>query len=360
MRTVEYELMRPPEIAQARARLPLAFIPIGPLEWHGPHLPMGMDGLHAHPVATDRPTTCGGCSGPRRRNRTRRGCASSSRWPFYRRSRPSPIPATPRRLRPRSSSPPGPTSLTSAPCRRKARRCGIGNLGSSTARHSTEDPRQISRSGPTPTPVRRPQILVERCWTLRSRVSPPSSRSRRRPWAWPQDAHEEWMISREEVLHQRISAYGVRIRPETVTAWSFLLPTVLLLLVNVWSGLPFFGINFLAGLVTIPQELYEAATVDGAGSLVRFRRVTLPLLRPVLATVLLFSVVMTSSDFATIFVLTKGGPQNTTQILATLAYKLGLATGDLGNAAAISLYLFPVLAVSTYVQVRLMRRVWQW
>src|SRR5438093_381263 len=131
-------------------------------------------------------------------------------------------------------------------------------------------------------------------------------------------------------------------------------------LVNVWSGLPFFGINFLAGLVTIPQELYEAATVDGAGSLVRFRRVTLPLLRPVLATVLLFSVVMTSSDFATIFVLTKGGPQNTTQILSTLAYKLGLATGDLGNAAAISLYLFPVLAVSTYVQVRLMRRVWQW
>jgi len=130
--------------------------------------------------------------------------------------------------------------------------------------------------------------------------------------------------------------------------------------VNVWSGLPFFGINFLAGLVTIPQELYEAATVDGAGSLVRFRRVTLPLLRPVLATVLLFSVVMTSSDFATIFVLTKGGPQNTTQILSTLAYKLGLATGDLGNAAAISLYLFPVLAVSTYVQVRLMRRVWQW
>ena len=61
-----------------------------------------------------------------------------------------------------------------------------------------------------------------------------------------------------------------------------------------------------------------------------------------------------------IFVLTKGGPQNTTQILSTLAYKLGLATGDLGNAAAISLYLFPVLAVSTYVQVRLMRRVWQW
>lgn len=131
-------------------------------------------------------------------------------------------------------------------------------------------------------------------------------------------------------------------------------------LVNVWSGLPFFAINFLAGLVTIPRELYEAATVDGAGSLVRFRSITLPLLRPVLATVLLFSVVMTSSDFATVFVLTHGGPMNSTQILATLAFKLGLATGDLGQAAAISLYLFPVLALATVVQVRLMRRTWQW
>ena len=131
-------------------------------------------------------------------------------------------------------------------------------------------------------------------------------------------------------------------------------------LVNVWSGLPFFAINFLAGLVTIPRELYEPATVDGAGSAARFWRITLPLLRPVLATVLLFSVVMTSSDFATVFVLTRGGPVNTTQILATLAFKFGLATGDLGNAAAISLYLFPVLALATYVQVRLMRRTWQW
>src|SRR3989442_15372838 len=73
-------------------------------------------------------------------------------------------------------------------------------------------------------------------------------------------------------------------------------------LVNVWSGLPFFGINFLAGLGTIPQELYEAGTVDGAGPIVRFRHITLPLLRPVLATVLLFSVVLYSSVFATVFV----------------------------------------------------------
>jgi multiple sugar transport system permease protein len=131
-------------------------------------------------------------------------------------------------------------------------------------------------------------------------------------------------------------------------------------LVNVWSGLPFFGITFLAGLTTIPQELYEAATVDGIGAVGRLWRITLPLLRPVVATVVLFSVVMTSSDFTTVFVLTHGGPMNTTQLLATLAFKLGLATGDLGDGAAISLYLFPILLAATIVQARLMRRVWQW
>jgi multiple sugar transport system permease protein len=133
-----------------------------------------------------------------------------------------------------------------------------------------------------------------------------------------------------------------------------------IVLVNVWSGLPFFGITFLAGLMTIPHELYEAATVDGVGAAGRLWRITLPLLRPVIATVVLFSVVMTSSDFATVFVLTRGGPLNATQLLATLAFRLGLATGDLGNGAAISLYLFPILLVATVWQARLMRRAWQW
>jgi multiple sugar transport system permease protein len=100
--------------------------------------------------------------------------------------------------------------------------------------------------------------------------------------------------------------------------------------------------------------------VDGIGAVGRLWRITLPLLRPVVATVVLFSVVMTSSDFTTVFVLTHGGPMNTTQLLATLAFKLGLATGDLGDGAAISLYLFPILLAATIVQARLMRRVWQW
>ena len=130
--------------------------------------------------------------------------------------------------------------------------------------------------------------------------------------------------------------------------------------VNVWTGRRSSESTPLAGSVMIPHELHEAATVDGIGPLARLWRVTLPLLRPVIATVVLFSVVMTSSDFTTIFVLTRGGPMNTTDVLTTLAFKLGLATGDLGTGAAVSLYLFPVLGIAVWIQARLIRRAWQW
>ncbi len=171
-------------------------------------------------------------------------------------------------------------------------------------------------------------------------------------WTWMFDSTYSvfnWVLMRLHLISAPVAWLGVPI-----------LARFAVVLVNVWAGLPFFAMTFLAGLVTIPRELYEAATVDGVGALGQFRRLTLPLLRPVLATVVLFSVVMTSSDFATIFVLTHGGPMNTTQVLATLAYRLGLATGDLGNGAAISLYLFPILIAVTAIQARLMRRSWQW
>ncbi|HEV8436713.1 MAG TPA: sugar ABC transporter permease [Methylomirabilota bacterium] len=126
--------------------------------------------------------------------------------------------------------------------------------------------------------------------------------------------------------------------------------------VNVWRGLPFFAIIVLAGLVSIPREYYEAAAVDGAGSWGRFRRVTLPLLKPVLAVVILFSTIFTFSDFAIVQVLTRGGPVNTTHLFATLAYQVGLTGGNLGQGAAISLFLFPMLAAFVFFQLRYIRR----
>jgi len=126
--------------------------------------------------------------------------------------------------------------------------------------------------------------------------------------------------------------------------------------VNVWRGLPFFAVIVLAGLVSIPREYYEASEVDGAGSWGRFRHVTLPLLRPVLAVVILFSTIFTFSDFNIVQVLTRGGPVNTTHLFATLAYQTGLVGGNLGQGAATSLFLFPILAAVVFIQLRYIRR----
>jgi multiple sugar transport system permease protein len=127
-------------------------------------------------------------------------------------------------------------------------------------------------------------------------------------------------------------------------------------MVNVWRGLPFFAITILAGLVAIPKELYEAAESDGAGPVARFFHVTLPLLRPVLAIVILFSTIFTFSDFNIVYVLTHGGPINSTHLFATLARQVGLETGRIGEGAAISLYLFPVLVFVVWAQLRYVRR----
>jgi multiple sugar transport system permease protein len=127
-------------------------------------------------------------------------------------------------------------------------------------------------------------------------------------------------------------------------------------IVNVWRGLPFFAITILAGLVSIPRELYEAAEADGAGPGARFWHVTLPLLKPVLAIVVLFSTIFTFSDFNIVYVLTHGGPINSTHLFATLSRQIGLESGQIGQGAAISLYLFPVLAFVVWVQLRYIRK----
>jgi multiple sugar transport system permease protein len=126
--------------------------------------------------------------------------------------------------------------------------------------------------------------------------------------------------------------------------------------VNVWRGLPFFAITILAGLVAIPKELYEAAQADGAGPWARFWYVTLPMLRPVLAVVVLFSTIFTFSDFNIVYVLTRGGPINSTHLFATLSRMIGLESGRIGEGAAISLYLFPLLVFVVWAQLRFVRK----
>lgn len=128
-----------------------------------------------------------------------------------------------------------------------------------------------------------------------------------------------------------------------------------IIMVNVWRGLPFFAITMLAGLVSIPQELYKAAHIDGAGSVKCFLHITLPLLKPLILIVVLFSTIFTISDFNIVYILTQGGPLNMTHLLSTLSYQVGLSGGKLGQGAAISLFMFPVLCVVVYFQLKTIR-----
>ena len=128
------------------------------------------------------------------------------------------------------------------------------------------------------------------------------------------------------------------------------------ILVNIWRGLPFFAITLLAGLVSIPQELYEAAKTDGAGPVARFWYITLPMLKPVLVIVVLFSTIFTFSDFNIVYVLTRGGPINSTHLFATLANQIELQSGKIGEGAAVSLYMFPLLVMVVYFQLRFIRK----
>jgi multiple sugar transport system permease protein len=128
------------------------------------------------------------------------------------------------------------------------------------------------------------------------------------------------------------------------------------IVVNTWRGMPFFAITLLAGLQTVSPDLHEAASLDGANGWQRFWHVTWPLLKPVTLVVVVFSVIQTFSDFQLIYVLTGGGPANSTHLLATYAYQIGVATGLLGEGAAISLFMLPVLFIVVWLQLRYLRR----
>jgi multiple sugar transport system permease protein len=129
---------------------------------------------------------------------------------------------------------------------------------------------------------------------------------------------------------------------------------------NVWRGIPFVAISLLAGLQTISPSLYEAATLDGASSWQRFRYITLPLLSPIIAVVMTFSVLFTFTDFQLIYVLTRGGPINATHLMATLSFQRGIAGGQLGEGAAIAVAMIPfLLAAILFSYFGLQRRRWQ-
>jgi multiple sugar transport system permease protein len=133
-----------------------------------------------------------------------------------------------------------------------------------------------------------------------------------------------------------------------------------LIVANIWRGIPFVAITLLAGLQTISPALYEAAMIDGATAWRRFWHITLPMLMPILAVVLTFSVLFTFTDFQLVYAITRGGPVNATHLMATLAYQRGISGGQLAEGAAIAVAMIPFLIFATlFSYFALANRKWQ-
>ncbi|HEY9279411.1 MAG TPA: sugar ABC transporter permease [Eoetvoesiella sp.] len=129
-----------------------------------------------------------------------------------------------------------------------------------------------------------------------------------------------------------------------------------IILVDVWRLLPLATVIILAGLSGIPQDIHDAAAMDGAGFWRHLFRINIPLVMPVMLVALLFGIVFTFTDMIIIYVLTRGGPYDTTQVLASLAFFTGIQGGDLAQGAAISLFLFPVLVAVVVLLLTIARR----
>ena len=139
--------------------------------------------------------------------------------------------------------------------------------------------------------------------------------------------------------------------------WMARLSTII---ANVWRGIPFVAITLLAGLQTISPALYEAASIDGVTPWQQFRFVTLPLLTPIIAVVMTFSVLFTFTDFQLIYVLTRGGPLNATHLMTTLSFQRAIPGGSLGEGAALAIMMVPfLLAAIMFSYFGLQRRAWQ-
>jgi multiple sugar transport system permease protein len=158
-----------------------------------------------------------------------------------------------------------------------------------------------------------------------------------------------WALTRLGLIDEYINFLG--------DPWLARMSTII---ANIWRGVPFVAICLLAGLQTISPSFYEAASIDGATPWQQFRYVTLPLLTPIIAVVMTFSVLFTFTDFQLIYVLTRGGPLNATHLMATLSFQRAISGGALGEGAALAVAMVPfLLAAILFSYFGLQRRAWQ-
>jgi len=124
------------------------------------------------------------------------------------------------------------------------------------------------------------------------------------------------------------------------------------IMVNVWYGAPFFMIMYLAALKSVPEQLYEAAAIDGASSTQRLIHITLPMMRNIISITVLFSLIVTFANYDIVRVLTNGGPRDLTHVFATYAFQVGILSGNIPRGAAVSLFMLPALAVFAFFILR--------
>ncbi len=169
-------------------------------------------------------------------------------------------------------------------------------------------------------------------------------------WLWILD-------SIYSVINWTLEALGL-ISPETWPMWLGIphLAMGSVITVHVWRLLPLATVILLGGLSSIPADIHDAAAVDGASFWRHLFQITMPLVRPIMLVALLFGLVFAFTDMIVIFVLTRGGPYDTTQVLASLAFFTGIQGGDLAEGAAIALFLFPLLLAAAIVFLRIARR----
>ncbi|HEY4442601.1 MAG TPA: sugar ABC transporter permease [Candidatus Elarobacter sp.] len=166
-------------------------------------------------------------------------------------------------------------------------------------------------------------------------------------WLWlldPQYSALSWLLVQLHIIHGNIDFLG--------SAWG---ARFSLIAVNIWRGLPYFAIGYLAGLQGISKDLYEAAAIDGAGGWQQFRMITWPLLMPITTILVAFSSIFTLTDFQLIWTITHGGPTDATQVFTTLAYQRAISGGQLGEGAAIAISPIAFMVILAFFVVRSVR-----
>lgn len=181
------------------------------------------------------------------------------------------------------------------------------------------------------------------------------------PWAVPVALAAitwRWMLDSQYSVINWVLVHLHLVDPSVWPNWlgEETLAMMSIILIQAWRLFPFSAIIFLAGLTSVPKAIIDASYVDGAGYWRRTFQIVLPMILPIMMVAMLFGLVFTFTDMSVVYLVTKGGPTNSTQVLGSLAFQVGILSGDVGRGAAISLYFFPFLLVATFFLLRYLRR----